>query len=490
MKTRHAILSALLLAAPPPRAAAAAEPVELLTLRESFLADARERSAAAEASWRLGMETLEKQRAAAGDYEGAIRVRKALSERLDAGASPAARIAGAGSLSLNPATALQGGGAEFTDVRKTSLRLKRPGSNAVWTLTSPPAGVYEVRLTYGAPGENPATPAGEANGTPEIWRAEAEAWKPGGAESAKAGGVAEFRRVTNIQSDQTPLVRVIRPTGGWGNPVTLPMGPVELDGRTVRFSLKALSAEAAGLMDLQAVELVPAALAGVSAADPADTREFLRLKEIFERQAAEKTKTLTRKYLSALQEMESRFSRGKDTAGLAEARQERLGLEKGGTENAQEGEGVTLPVADPLNMTLRGEVKLSSQRDFLTKFRPAGTCEIRWKLPALGIGPGSYEVTLEVRLTPGSGEGGTAVLFSASPAAGNGPELPLSVEGPPAAGTPRQKDAVRRTLRPGRITVSKGSEELVLRVLTLARADGSLFDLESVRLLPSEESPP
>lgn len=455
-----------------PVAPATGEPVELTVLRQryqSLLADAGKPS---RENWLAGLESLQSARAAAGDYGGALRVGEKIKALRDVRQTAAADAPYTLKLEMNAAKL--GPGSEYVDSAKQTVRVKRAGMALEWDVNNAPTGIYEVRLTYGAPGAAPADADRAEEVRPIPGQPAANELPRMEPRPDEAGGVVEFLRVTNLNGGGSSFQHLIRPTGGWAAFRTVKIGSISVDSHLARFSMRVLSAQALGVMDLRSVELMrtgESPWTGVNAAESPDRKELTRLREVYQKQFAELTKSLRAKFLKNLTDLEPVLSRNKDTDGLALVRQEKLNLENGAAGVRSDTGEFKLPVNDSLTVTIRGEARLTSQKDYLIRLRPPASCEIIWKLTRLGIPSGTYQVEIACRQTAETG--GTASLFSMG--AGSSPDPALSFVVGPGKGA-------SAILKPGNITIGKGSDHLSLRVDTLLRNEGSLCDLQYLRL--------
>ncbi len=446
---------------------------------------------------------MEKQKVAEGDFDGAsaLRVRRLSLQTGTAVAGGTLRSP----FSLRAATAKAGSGLDFLDTRKEIVRFRRTGALMEWDLTNQLPGTYRVNLVCAVMG------AGDENDLPDALtdpRVPLPVRDAGTVTETDAGGVVEFRKLTNLKEGGTVLRRSIRSTGGWAKSRVLPLGTVELDSRLVKFSLRAVEALPAGLMDFHRLELVPVAKPGGTSVavveGGAGPKELVRLQEVYQKQFADQTKNATAIYLKSLGELEVLAGRSGDNETLALVRQERKRFERAGlgsppstvtlsvTGGADPASSHLLPVTEKLYLLLRGEAKLTNQGDFLTRLRPAGTCEIVWKIAALGVPSGTYQVELEGRMA--MVHGGTAALRASSTGGEPGPALSFEVpqgsfdkNAPPvrSAGTdlyPFKTDA-------GVLTIPKGSQFLTMRVVSLINPTTSLCELKSLRLTPVASSP-
>ncbi|MDB6136409.1 MAG: hypothetical protein JWM59_4652 [Verrucomicrobiales bacterium] len=461
------------------------DPSALTALRQRYRSVLTDTGKAAQERWLTVLNALEKQRITAGDLTGAARVREKMLS-LRGGARPNGMPdtgSGYGSrspLQLRSDQARMIGAVEHSEPGKPNLRFKRAGGALEWQLPNAASGFYEVRLTFGTLGP------GNENDQPDPLQKPSAGPPPfrppgGGPEGVvppgpplprrnnAGGGIVEFRMVSP-GTGPSVLHRTIRPTGGWEVYQTLSLGVVEIAGPRAVISLRALDCQPMGLMDFRGLELLP-----TTARPPLSNIELTHLREVYQRQFAEQTRTLNAKYLKSLTDLEARIPLTKDTDTLAQLRQEKKRLEQGSGDSLLTPITFRLPVNDSLATTIRGEARLTSQKDYLIRLRPAGSCEIIWKLTKLGIPPGTYDVELECRLSPETG--GTASLFSTGGGGSATPDasLPISV----ASGG---EGGIATIIRPGRVTIGKGSDHLLLRVNSLAKSDGSLCDLKGLRL--------
>lgn len=491
----------------PSSGAADTDPAALAALRKRYQLFLANAGKPAMDRWVAALEALEKQRIASGDFDGAARVRSkiaSLQGGTAASAGTSATVAASARIPtvLRPAQARNSSGVEFTGAGKLTPRFKKNGSSMEWELTNVQPGYYEVRLTFGTFGPADETGVPDPRWTPEAVPAPASGAASGQnlpvfqPSADRGGGVIEFRRVSSLGAGPLMLRRTIRPTGGWSEFRTISLGKMNLDSRIAKFSLRATECQAMGLMDFRSIEFVPSDASTGSAGNagtdtvppltagfipepgsPAYPRELTRLKEVYQKNFIEQTKPANIKYLKNLTDLEAQISLTKDTDTLALLRQEKKLLERGGDSTVQPAITFDLPVNDSLVATIRGEARLTSQKDYLIRLRPAGGCEIIWKLTKLGIPPGTYNVQVECRMSAGGG--GTASLFAQSGGKNDPPAGALDILIPNfvTAG-----DA--QTLTPGKVTIAKGADHLFLRVTALTNSDGSLCDLKRLRLTP------
>lgn len=496
---------------PTPAGSKTSDPMALASLRKRYqllLASAGKPSMD---RWVAALEALEKQRIASGDFDGAARARgkiSALQGKGGAGSGGRAAPATTASLTasaripilLRPGAARTSPGVEFTGTGRQTLRFKKTGASLEWDLTNAQPGAYEVRLTYGSFGPADESGAADPRSTPQAVPVPAQGTPPDQSQPAfqqsgdRAGGAVEFRRISSLGTGSVMLRRTIHPTSGWAAYRTISLGTMALDSRIAKFSLRAVECQSMGLMDFRTLELVPAdasAGTGTGADSPpavtagpvpepgssAYPKELTRLKEVYQKSFIEQTRAANAKYFKNLTDLEAQIALTKDTDTLALLRQEKKLVERGGDRTVQPAITFDLPVNDSLVATIRGEARLTSQKDYLIRLRPAGGCEIIWKLTRLGIPPGDYDVRMDYRT---SAEGGGSATLFAQTGGGSGPPsgaLNLLI---PNSGNPGDQ----QTIAPGRVSIAKGADHLFLRVTGLSNSDGSLCDLKRLHLTP------
>ena len=478
-------------------AGGASEPAALTALRLRCQLLLMEAEAPAHGRWLAALEGQEKQWVAAGDFEGAAILRErrmaVLSGKPDAGSVPSP-------LKLNAAAARTTTAVDFVDARKEVARFRRAGALIEWELPGQTPGMYEVKLVCGVMGPSDQNELPDPYQDPAVPLPVRDAGAVALALAAGiAGGVVEFRQITSLKGSGALLRRSVRSTGGWSRERALTLGRVELDSKIAKFSLRAVDASPAGLMDFRRIELVPVASAA-TLADPAGLRELARLREVYQKQFTEQTRSINAKYVRSLGELEVDSAKQRDNDSVAMVRQEKQRIEQGGsTESAQTGKSAArlLPVTEKLYMLVKGEARLTSQGDYLTRMRPAPGCEVTWKLAGLGVTSGTYQVEVECRLTPE--HGGTAVLAATTPGGSSGPAMELKVAAPDfglvTIVTKRRPDgtpgtSLVSTFAAGTVIIPKGSEYLTLRVTSLAVPDGALCDLKCLRLTPGGAASP
>lgn len=194
---------------------------------------------------RLNLQQWEAIRAEAGDYEGALHIKKRL-EELARATTTAPIVAKPASYVLAPARAALREGA-LLDSSRGIIEFRRTGSKATWELLNLEPGVYEVRVTY-------------ATGLPDFSTRPRETNDPNGVtlSGALPGGVlgfGEFSTISNTTSG-VQLQKRITTTGSWSNFITETLGKYDFRMRSPTVRLEALSATGVGLMHLKQVELV------------------------------------------------------------------------------------------------------------------------------------------------------------------------------------------------------------------------------------------
>jgi len=457
-----------------------AEPAALSALRSRYQALLAEAEGPSRAQWLASLEALERQRAATGDFAGAAALR---SKRLAWQNPGAASAAGTPEdITLRVASAKTAVGVEPLDAKKAAVRFRRSGAQLEWEWPVRLPGDYQVFLVCGVLGNIDQSGSADPFLDPTVPLPPRPA---GTAGETDAGGVVEFRRLGNLKESPAVLRCSVRSTGGWAVTRRLPMGTMTLDGKPLRFSLKAVDALPAGVMDFHRLELVP-----VDRSAPADAqglKELARLKEVYQKQFGDLTKNATAKYLKTLGEWEVNAGRQGDNDTVALVRQERKRLEGGSStvEPADRAASHLLPVTEKLYLLVRGEAKLTNQGDYLTRMRPANSCEVVWKLAGLGVPSGTYQVEMECRIA--ANHGGTALLSAGSPGGSTGPALSITVDGPDEKEQIRlekSKTFLLRKVAAGTVTIPKGSQYLTLKVDSLLNAAGALCELKSLRLTP------
>ncbi len=227
------------------------------TLRDEYLKSVASSTRMLDDVYRLTLRRLEKQRAEAGDYEGAQNVR----ERLDQieKSSLAAPVVPKNSnmvLAANRARTMNGAN---TDTSRQAVSMRRSGSTAAWDLIGLTQGSYEVYVTF-AVGLSEIDPTG--NKTP----------------ATGCGGVISFAEETRLATQQAaPLERRLHTTGAWDNFVREKLGTIEFRSSSATVKLTTTSAEPGGCAVVRQIELVrasqPATAPTATAATPGSLAE-------------------------------------------------------------------------------------------------------------------------------------------------------------------------------------------------------------------------
>ena len=189
---------------------------------------------------RLTLRQLERERAEAGDYETAGKV-KARLDALERAPGAAAIVPPPLTHTLPAARALTRdganteGGREYVDFRKT-------GGKAIWDVLGLERGLYEVYLTYSV-------------GLPRFDESTLDQGSDEPREAPK--GVIAFSEVTGLGGGGgAPLEKRVTTTGAWDNYIRESIGRHEFKNATATVKLEALSASEGGLLRLRQIEMV------------------------------------------------------------------------------------------------------------------------------------------------------------------------------------------------------------------------------------------
>ncbi len=195
-------------------------------------------------AYKLSLRQLERQRAEAGDYEGAEQAWRRL-ETLEKASSTAPIVAKPPSYVLSPARATVREGASV-DGGRGVIEFKKTGSKATWEMLNLEPGAYHVRLTYSV-------------GLPDF--TDARSREGATTTGPMPGGLLSFGAV-NTSPPAVPtavLQKRVSPTGSWHNFITETLGRYEFPHRSASLRVEAVSASEAGLMQLKQIELIKAA---------------------------------------------------------------------------------------------------------------------------------------------------------------------------------------------------------------------------------------
>lgn len=251
---------------------------------------------------RLTLRQLERERAEAGDYETAGKV-KARLEAMERAPGAAAIVPPPLTHTLPAARALTRdganteGGREYVDFRKT-------GGKAIWDVLGLEKGIYEVILTYsvGLPRFDESTLDGGTNQPREAPK-----------------GVIAFSEVTGLGGGgAAALEKRVTTTGAWENYIRESLGRHEFKTATATVKLEALSASEGGLLRLRQIELVkivggpdPAA-SDAGASEPG--RALQSLQAQYRKNMQEAAATLRTRFASEFLKLEQELASAGDTA--------------------------------------------------------------------------------------------------------------------------------------------------------------------------------
>ncbi len=468
-------------------------PPALAALRAHYAVSLGTADRAVTGQWMASMTVLENARAAAGDYEGAARVRARREESLalmgtDDGRMPV-------KLTVSEVTS-KGSGLTIGEAGGTAT-LSSGEAFLEWDVSSDFKGWYEVLLTHavGGRGDHTAEVSPVTGPRPAVSRDDPERSAP------TAGGWASFQNMSSLSRKETTVLRrEIVSTGGWNAWRGVTLGRIEINGRFAKLRLTAEEAAKDGLMHFRHIELVPSTLPAPGAKRATD--QLGQAREAFVRDFRMQALAAGRKYRAGLDALEQQAVRNKDNDALVRVRLEKEALTKspetlalgGAAGSAAWAATAKLDVTDSFNCTWEGEVR--REKASLTMLRPAGTAAVKWRLLPFNVSSGIYQVTIRGHVPVTGGGTATLAAFAASntPA---GPPLKFNVdpvvkpekrnkkpeEGdkPPAA-KPLELDA-------GKLIVGKGAETLVLTVTGLTHTDGSLMDLSHLTLSRTGDVP-
>ena len=230
-------IAALLVAGP---AAGQRPDSELAKLRADFDKGLASASRLVDDIHRLTLRQLERERAEAGDYETAGKV-KARLDAFDRAPGTAAIVPPPVAHVLLPSRALTRDGAN-TDGGREYVDFRKSGGKAIWDLLGMEQGTYEVFLTYSV-------------GLPEF--DESGLNSNGSQASEKPGGTIAFGEVSGLGgAGVAPLEKRVTTTGAWSNYIRESLGRHEFKSKTATVKLEAASASGGGLLRLKQVELV------------------------------------------------------------------------------------------------------------------------------------------------------------------------------------------------------------------------------------------
>jgi len=485
---------------PPAPAADAAE--ELPALRARMAESLTVADRAVTARWIAALGELEKSRAAAGDYEGAVRARLRREQAQAAASSEDGRAA----VLLPVKTAIgKGPGVHISDDQSAAM-IKTSGAFVEWDLPGECNGWYEVRLTHAVNGRHDRS--GEispvAGPIPASFRGRRNDpdYSP-----PRVGGWVAFQNVNTHNRSDSVLRRELVSTGGWNEWRTVALGHIQLPpARIARLKLTGEEVAPEGLMNFRQLELVP-----ISAPAPAGGEARLAaLRETFKKTFRTQSTGSIATYRTALTALEQQAVRSRDNDLLFRVREElkRLALEPEQIALSSDEEleaavaPIELTVGNSFGTSSRGDIVLDPSKAFLTKLRPPGTASITWRLPAFSVRSGTYDVAIK-GVVPVSGGGRATLAAFGESSAPAGPPLKFEVKPvvtPEKRSTPLAEGeyaptAERRTEQPGRVVIGKGALTLTVTVTGLTHPDGWLMDLSSLTLtrlgdVPAEKQKP
>jgi hypothetical protein len=482
--------------APDPRPSES-DPPALTTLRARFAESMMSADRSATGLWVATLATLEKERAAAGDYAGAERIQRRRESALAVTGAADGRV----SMRLASKDLARKGSGLKEDDASGIITMSGTGAFIEWDVSGDFKGAYEVRLTHAVAGRKDLT--GEVAPFAAPAGSDRSQKKSAVEDATARSGWLSFQNISGLKSSPAMVLhREIVSTGGSYQWATVSMGRLEISGRIAKFSL-AIEEAGSEPMRFRSLELVPVS-AVATAGDGAE--KLAKAREIFNREFRNQTQAANNRYRESLARQEQEARRANDNDTLVRLRNEKARLSTTPEQLALGEAGSTastgpivldvLASSASFKFSVRGDITPDSSRTGLTKLRPANTASITWKLAACNVRSGVYNVEIKARV-PLNG-GGTASLVSTGSAITNG--KPLNIPVKPVVTTltkPKKPEAgteapapENRTLLPGSIVISKGAENLVLTVTELTHPDGGwLMDLSQITLTRTGDVP-
>ena len=476
-------------------ASGAALPPELAALRARYAVSLSTADRAVTGQWMTTMSALEKARAAAGDYEGAARMRVRREESLVLMGTDDGRMTVR--LSIKEVTG-KGSGLTIGETGGTAT-LTSNGAFLEWDVSSEFKGWYDIMLTHGVGGrgDHTAEVTPITGPRPPAEKSDSDSSPP------VAGGWASIQNLSSLNRNETVLRRQIVSTGGWNAWRRVSMGRMELNGRLARLRLTVEDPTREGVMQFRYLELVPSTPPAPGAKGAAEKLKLAR--DEFVKDFRSLALTANGKYRAGLDALEQQATRSKDTDTLIRVRNEKdaltnspealaLSSPSGGSSHSGP---IKLEVNNSFNCTVRGDIRPDKDRTALTMLRPAGTATVTWRLLAFNVASGVYQVEIKGRVPVNGGGTGTLAAFGAASAPA-GKALGFKIDPvvkPEARGKKLESGesppaAQRLELDAGHVVIGKGAESLTLTVTGLTHSDGSLMDLRYLTLTRTGDVPP
>lgn len=263
---------------------------------------------------RLTLHQLERERAEAGDYETAGKV-KARLDAFERAPGNAAIVPPPVTHVLLPARAQTRDGAN-TDGGREYVDFRKPGGKAMWDLLGLEQGTYEVFLIYSV-------------GLPEI--DESGQNSNNGEASKKPGGTIGFGEVSGLGGTGTsPLEKRVTTTGAWENYIRESLGRHDFRNKTATVKLEAVNAGDGGLLRLKQLELVKVVdgtaprSAESATAEPGKALQALRAS--YRKEMRETAAALRERFSGEFQKLEQEMNGAGDSAAAASVAQMRARL--------------------------------------------------------------------------------------------------------------------------------------------------------------------
>ena len=288
--------------------AVANPPQEIEDYREAYDKAFAELSAPAREKFAKALHSLETERAAAGDYLGAIRARDRRLELLGRQPGPdsppnpdpgPAHDEGVIEVSLGAANRT-GSGVRF-DQRGGKLSGFKEGRSIRWDLNNTEPGEYSVVVTYSCGGLEFTS-----RGFEQV-----------------AGGVFALWQQTNLTiGAPEELRRTVVSTGGWNKTITRNIGKIRAESNRMTLVLTAKKVAPGGLMNLYGLRLVPVTGGRDPVAnlgDPTLPPELAALREKFRAAVATKTAGLIAGYGMKLRERREQATEANDLDAALDA---------------------------------------------------------------------------------------------------------------------------------------------------------------------------
>jgi endonuclease YncB( thermonuclease family) len=280
-----------------PASSPSAEPAELTALRKQFATRGLTLGRTLTDQYTSALAALERELAAAGDYDAAMATQK---RRLDILAPYQAAFGDNGvsnAIVLKLSDAKTSGGVSYERAGNLLTGWRKVGGGATWDVQKVVPGAYQINITYSSTGET-------------------------------SGEFDFFEDSILSGSEQNRRTEIVQPTDGATTFKTIQLGPMTLARTSTRFALRVTQSQGiAALMSVKEVTLTPVAPtvpAPTSVVIDTNSNDINTLKQSHAERIKAVVRPLTDSYLRVLDKLEAELNKQGDREAISALAAERM----------------------------------------------------------------------------------------------------------------------------------------------------------------------